>query len=141
MTYIPNVRKKYKENLFEHTEGVKELNPYYEGFLSREGKQAISGYDWAVDEVANIFYTVTDNLEFEDEVTEKRVHDFINSDKVVDEYDDYELAMYGATAVAIKTVKEELLKGLESYRNATIVSLIDNMDDDEYERIVGEADG
>lgn len=144
MTYIPSARKKYKDNLFGNTQGaldIKELNPYYEGFLDKDGKASISGYDWAVDEIENFFMTITDRIEFDDEVTEKSVRDFINSDKEIDEYDDFELAMYGASALAIKTVKEELFKHLESYRDETIVSLIENMDDDEYERIVGEVDG
>lgn len=146
MTFIPDTRKRYKEQLFSGTKGAsgeKELNPYYQGYLNNEGKTSISGYDWAVDHVECFFSNIGDYIDFEceDDITEQDILDFINSEKEIDEYDEDDIAQYSSTVINLKIAKEQLLQWLETYRDETIVSLIENMDEEEYQKIKEEVDG
>ena len=53
MSYIPNIREKYKES--RAGEEKKELNPYWQGFFNDSSHDAMLTYDFAINTVEQFF--------------------------------------------------------------------------------------
>ena len=93
---------------------------YNEKYLNDRDARFISGYDFAVEAVANIFNNLNVYPDFEDLLTDNKA-----------------IIIDGKADVA----KEAIDDWLESERDMLITSMIDNMDDDEYDAIKSRVDG
>lgn len=93
---------------------------YNQKYLDADDGKFLAGYDWAVDQAINLF----DNLEVFPEAEEL----LEDNDAVIRE---------GKK----ETMKEALKDWLEMERDELITSMIDNMDEDRYERIKKKVDG
>ena len=51
MTYIPDAREKYLTDI--HGKDTGKINGYWEGFLSKNDKKIIMGFDWAAEQIEN----------------------------------------------------------------------------------------
>jgi hypothetical protein len=130
MTFIPQTRPRYKEEPLQSenaASGNKEFNPYWEGYLSNERKVAVAGYDFAVENAIKTFFSNT--IGSEDEPGEWE--DIENMLGVEFEND-------GERTLArdiIEALRDSLKEWCENTRDELVVSMIDEMFGDEYERI------
>ena len=108
---------------------------YNQKFLNNEGKAELKGYDWCAEEVVDCFF---DNIDNAGEYLEA----ILNTEIPEETHETYEwVPTFGdeAETRTIKTwgdlLRARLLDWIESNRNELIVSLIENMDDEELEAI------
>ena len=131
MSYIPNCREdKY----------------YNQKYLNEKDRTEIIGYDWCTEEVVDNFF---DNIEdmFE---RDSYIGHVLNEELSEDEREEYDMIV----SFGVKEPKEvhrkcetyadlirlRLLEWIESNRDEMIVSMIDNMSDEEYEKIKSRVD-
>ena len=105
MTYIPDCRK--DEN-------------YNENYLNDDCTKFLAGYDYAVDQIANIF----NNLEVYPDLEE-----LLEDNKAIIKENKADIA------------QESMSEWMEGHRDELIVSMIDGMDEEEYEAIKEKVDG
>lgn len=116
---------------------------YNEKYLDKESKQELRGYDWCAEFVVDNFF---DNLEscLDSDIIEKLLNKKIP--KECRETYEFTSSCGGGYTVKRKTkrlkdwIRSKLLDYMESERDALIISILDNMDEDEYERIKKEVD-
>jgi hypothetical protein len=120
MSYIPDTRQKYGVPTQFSSADPDTPNGYFEGLLTGRDADFIQGYDWAADQISNLPY----NFE-------------IYARETFSEY--FSRKQIEKIAKLLKPVLEEWL---EMARDEIVVSMIDNMDDEEYKkayiRIFGE---
>ena len=120
---------------------------YNQKYLNDKDKEFVRGFDWCAEEaVDNLF----DNLEYiEDDYIIKLL------EKEVPEYDQNEYEWEPSFCAYGEEIKDEkrkvrtvadylrmiLIYWIEAERDQLITSMIDNMDDDEYEAIRNKVDG
>jgi len=97
---------------------------YNEKYLNKADKAYVNGYDHAVDDVLDSFFA---NLD---------IYDWDVDDEDIDLYK----ILTNHPAICEK-LSDNLKDYFESCRDEMIVSLIDNMEDGEYEKIKKEVDG
>ena len=129
MTYIPNVRNKFKENPYKGV--TDEPNGYWEGNIKSEKEQSfVHGFDWCAENAVDIFF---DNLDtyfgddsvvtdfFEKELPERCKDKYLPPCSLED--DDPELRdveTYG------DLIRQCLLDWIEGERNMLVTSIIDD---------------
>lgn len=156
MSYIPDTRERFVTPLFESENQERKENGYWHGFLNEKDQEFVRGYDWANEmSVANFF----NNLdvyggEFEEigidvnEISEQLdgavPFPFYNEDanpedyKDMDDFSEEEKERMNFATKLFLTMKSCLIDWIEMERDQLIVSMIDNMDDEEYEKIKAE---
>ncbi len=163
MSYIPDAREKYKTQLYKGTQGAAkepEPNPYFQGLLNNERKNVLISYDIAVSAMNAMF----DHLDIYAEEIQRTLgintcsgvdvdsevvnglcpypenFDGRNSDKitpgyhVLDDYNSKELHNMTFTTKMFLLFKTILNEWIEVSRNALNTSLIESMDEKEYEK-------
>ncbi len=133
MSYIPNTREKRKYS-FKTGRYDGEENGYRQEYLNEEDDAFRRGYDYAVETVLNYF----NNLDaFSDAFLEAELNlDRVDTDAVVSDcLTEDEVKNLSRDTLILGTVHDTLADWLEMERNQFIVSLIDGMDDKEYEAI------
>ena len=119
---------------------------YNQKYLNKEDKREIFGFDWCAEMAADNFF---DNLET---YANPELLAFLNAEIPEDEHEEYEwiptinlgdqppepekrtIRTYG------DLLRSQLADWIESERDEIITSMIDAMDDDEYQRIKAEVD-
>lgn len=111
---IPNTRLKVVANPYRLATTEPEENLYYEGYLGEDDAKEIAGYDWLMQNVLPNFFSNLDLYE-------------------IDSPDcDIELTrLLGNHSDMKDGLLEALLDFAEGQRNDLIVSMIENMDEDE----------
>ena len=147
MSYIPNVRNRFKEHLYEGTRGASKMdknerNPYWEGYLNDTDKEYVRGYDWNTEQVVSSFFQ---NLDvFADELDFLDMDDIdienVVSERDSSEYSEEELEGMSKSTLIAKKMRECLLKWIEMERNELVVSMIEGMKEEEYNDIVKKVD-
>lgn len=154
MSYIPNIRKKYDEGRFGTKKDGMEVNAYWQGFLNDRGIEALRDYDMAMDAVENFF----ENLDIYNEdindaireyveatgmsaaiaFTEKPLNDVVNVGVLNKETDMTEEDYFTVSlrTILMRSVYECMMHWMDMHRDEFGVSLIDNMPEDEYEKVV-----
>lgn len=152
MSYIPNIRKKYKVG-FSGEEDRSEINPYWHGFLNDKDYDAMLTYDFAANTVENFF----ENLDIYQEVfsdiikryaevhgesTETAIYDESEQDVVntpvfnkPGELSDEDIKSVSLQALLARTMYECMMEWLDMQRNELGVSMIDEMSEEEFEKI------
>ncbi len=147
MSYIPDVRNRFKEHLYEGTRGASKMdknerNPYWEGYLNDTDKEYVRGYDWNTEQVVSSFFQ---NLDvFADELDFLDMDDIdienVVSERGSSEYSEEELEGMSESTLIAKKMRECLLKWIEMERNELVVSMIEGMKEEEYNDIVKKVD-
>lgn len=102
---------------------AREDEAYNEKYLLENDKQFLSGFDYAIDKVMGMFFANLDIFDF------------------TVEGEDIDIGRIFANHPDISALFQGNMKQyFESERNELVVSMIENMDDDEYERIKEEVD-
>ena len=97
---------------------------YNEKYLNKNDKAYVNGYDHAVDDVLDSFFANLDIFDWDVEDEDIDLYRILtNHPDICDR------------------LQENLKEHFESNRDEMIVSLIDHMDDGEYEKIKKEVDG
>lgn len=141
MTYIPDVRNKYENKPYQKE---KRLNAYWQKFLNKSDKEFVAGYDHCIEDVVSNLFNNLDVYENElnrawfaddDDREYDFDYDFINDEKDFDEMTDEELSEIGRFNRVLKVMKKIVLHWTEMERDQLVVSMIDSMDEEEYEAI------
>lgn len=93
---------------------------YNQKYLNKMDKEFVAGYDWAVEQIVNM---IENNVNVYPELED--ILDFHKAVACVDK---------------IKILKEAVEDWAEAERDNLITSMIDNMDDDEYQSIKKKVD-
>lgn len=127
-----NVREKYDQYPF--TKKKDTPNPYYEKYLNTDDSNFLDGYDWAVNEEAKHFLeNMLEHLEEFDKEHFIRIGK-INEDILMrDDVSETELKDVNDETVFLYRLKEAFMEHLEMSRNEIVTSMIENMDEEEYE--------
>lgn len=156
MSYIPNIRQKYDNGRFGNCEGKKNVNSYWQGFLSDEGVQVLEVYDIVENIVENFFENLDVYREDIDEAirdyeeetgkmatlsfTEKTENDvvkmgpFDKASRMVATTKNY--ATITARTVFVRAMFECMMHWMEINRDEIGVSILDGMPEDVYEKTV-----
>lgn len=116
-------------------------NPYYEGFLNEEDKDEIDGYDYLADNVVDSFFF---NMDIHDRIMDAFKDAGLDLDKVdhsvlisrrdaSDEITQKEWDKLNPETKLVLSIKEGLEYYIERDRDELITSMIDNMDEQDYE--------
>lgn len=116
-------------------------NPYYEGYLKESDKDTIDGYDYLADHVVDSFFY---NMEIENRIAdafEAAGLDLSNVDESVllnrreaeGEITEEEWEKLNPETKLVLAIKEGLEKHNERERDMLITSMLDDMDEKEYE--------
>lgn len=154
MSYIPDCRQKFETNNKNMNEKI--INPYWYGLLRGDDAEFLRGYDWNTSMSINNFF---DNLDiYADKLEKEGISvDFIDTDivngadedynitmphikddrkcKYYSEYSDEELRKMSKSTRIMLLMKELITFHIENCRDELIVSAIENMDEDEYDKI------
>ncbi len=159
MSYIPNARGKYTEQLYKNTRGASakpEPNPYWHGLNDDYGKSELFGFDEAVGALNNLF----DNLDvYETEIEEifgegaLEQYDEMKTDgespyapgtngydepnpkyRDLNTYEYEERQKMSQITKAMLLFKRMANNWLEMERDEINVSLLDNLDNKQYDR-------
>ena len=125
MSYIPNVREKFKTPLFQNTQGSsaeKEINYYWQGYLDEMSAQFLAGFDWAILMVVRNFF---DNIDMFEDGKHDISADDINL-SICEFFEKHRDKLDG--------FRQCLEEWAEMGRNELAVSLIEGMDDKELEK-------
>lgn len=130
MSYIPDCRT--DEN-------------YNQKYLNDHDKDAIKGYDWCAEEVVDNFF---DNMDVYFADDSYLMHT-LNEEVPEDQQEEYEMEYsFGEQETVKRTVKtyadllrSKLLDWIEMQRDEIITSMLDGMNEDEYQQIKAEVDG
>lgn len=133
MSYIRDARNKYEED-FSNT-GEKKPNPYYEGYLNQTDKKYLSGFDWAAVSAENFFANIES---YADDLPDDIDFDFnkINSNIILSatEPTAEELAKQSKETQLMYWFMNSILAHIESDRDELVTSMLENMDDEEYQK-------
>lgn len=130
MTYIPDCRN--DEN-------------YNEKYLNEKDAEFVKGYDWCAEEVADNFFNNI-NVYFEDDSHLMHILNEEMPESMQYEEDvEYRFGQREKETRKVKTyldmLRSKLQDWIESERDELIVSMIDNMDDEEYKKNKRKANG
>ena len=131
MSYIPNVREKFKTPLFQNTQGSsveKEINYYWQGYLDEISAQFLAGFDWAILMVVRNFF---DNIDMFEDGKHDISADDINL-SICEFFEKHRDKLDGC--------RQCLEEWAEMGRNELAVSLIEGMDDKELEKRMAAAE-
>ena len=129
MTYIPDCR----------------TDEYYnEKYLSKQDKEFLRGYDWATEMAVDNFFDNNYDMRFdEDDFVEEAVLKELPEEA----QDTYTMEFTFVSKEEERTIKTvidkiryEILEWIEMNRDELITSMIDGMDDKEYQKIKSEVD-
>lgn len=128
MSYIPDCRTN---------------NAYNQKYLNEKCNAEITGYDWCAEEVVDTFF---DNL---DTYIDEDLLKVLESELPEENREEYEWSSsFGNTEPEKRTVRtladlirSKIQEYIESERDELIVSMIDDMDEAEYDRIKEQVDG
>ena len=129
--YIRDARNKYDQSPWNPES--KEPNPYYEGYLNKEDKKFINAYDYTVDEADNFFYnldTFVDDIESEDFDIDKVDMTLLEADEIPEA----DKANATRETRIMLWFKESLAQHFEMNRDELVTSMLDNMDEKEYQK-------
>ena len=140
MSYIPEIRKRETRTPFS-----KEFskNLYWQGYLNDQGVDVLSGYDMATDATENFFENIDvyadefNQFGFDVEYIDT---DTVMEDKELEAYSDDEIRNMSTETRFVACMKAVILHWIELERNQIGVSLIENMDTEECDRIVKAVD-
>lgn len=143
---VPDTREQFTKSLYHGTKGMPSVstkNGYWQGYLNEHDACFIDGYDWCMKHVDEVFEGIaTDNdllslLNIEIRNIDK---DVVLSDQNFSDYSKEEQEKMTPETKTLIGVRELLNSWLEMVRNETIVSCLDNMDDEEYQKIEKQVD-
>lgn len=126
MSYIPDCRKD---------------ETYNQKYLNEKNKREIKGYDWCAEEVVDTFF---DNL---DTYIDEDLLKILESELPEEDREEYEwVREYGepekrTVRTLADLIRSKIQEFIENERDELIVSMIDCMDDTEYDRIKEQVDG
>lgn len=126
MSYIPDCRKD---------------ESYNQKYLNEKNKREIKGYDWCAEEVVDTFF---DNL---DTYIDEDLLKILESELPEEYREEYEwVREYGEpekrTVITLADlIRSKIQEFIEEERDELIVSMLDSMDEAEYERIKEQVDG
>ena len=129
MSYIPSVRTKTVTSPYMDKGGEKE-NGYWQGYLDEDNAVFVAGFDFAVKTSADNFFDNIDYLANYD-------------DDAIISVDDINLSLsefFEKHPNTLEAIRRALLDWLEMSRDELVVSVIDGMEQEEYDRIKGKAD-
>jgi len=140
MSYIPLVRDKMTNSIY-NKEDVKP-NPYYEGLLGDEEKECIKGYDVCAEEAAeNAFYNLDAYEKYFEALglnmtrfTTDALFAQMKSEKSVVELDKKEIDSLTYEEKIVTLLHEILQTHMEMYRSEIVTTMIEGLDDSEYEK-------
>lgn len=112
MSYIPDTRHKKKIDIYGHQ--TDELNPYWYRILEKNDEEYLMGYDWAVDFIIN---SLDDLLDSAIDILKSEADDHY---KTIDEKK--------------KEITDLFAEWLEGHRDELVVSMLDNMEQADYDR-------
>lgn len=155
MSYIPCIRDKYEVNAYSKKENDEKINAYWQGFLNDQGVETLSTYDFTADIVENFFENLevyqdvfADIVERYKNATGKQaivnasedgenVTDVVNAEVFNREGDlsDAEIGAIPLSTLLARTMYECMMHWLDMHRDELGVSILDNMNDEEYEKI------
>ena len=148
MTYIPTTRNQYRDELIagKDKNGKAERNYYWQGYLNKADANHVTGFDEACECLTECLFHNTDL--YEDilylagiDIEENPVdEDILFSDKFLEEYTPEEIDKLTSSTRILKAIREILLDYSEMERDEMIVSMIESMDNKEYEEIKEKAD-
>ncbi len=147
MSETPNCREKYLTPKFKGTLGSKtiemEKNPYWEGYLRGDNELVIEGFDKAmIDGVWNFFA----NLEIYESILKEATglddiepdQSVMEDERSITEYTEEELNEMTPATRLFKGLQDCIIDFIEDSRNQVITGMIEEMDEEEYERAVEE---
>jgi hypothetical protein len=136
-----DAREKYEANPWKPDE--KEPNAYYEGYLDRRDREVLGGYDWCMEMAADNFFDndmgglLSDdsylghllNQELPESMKEEYIMDFSSiSDRKSETR---------RTETYADLIRMQLLEYMELERNELVVSMIESMDEEKYQKNYG----
>ena len=142
-SYIPEVREKTLKPLESKVDSKEQPNEYWEGYLNENQSQFIVGYDYCTDAMMNmldnlkIYKSLFDIAKINIENIDMSIMD---EDKNLDEYSEDELNRMTSETKILKAIQGAILKYAERERSELIVSMIDELSEDEYFRIKKDVD-
>lgn len=157
MSYIPCIREKYEVNTYGKIENNEKINAYWQGFLNDQGIETLNTYDFTADIVENFFENLevyqdvfVDIVERYKNATGKQaivnvsedgagVTDVVNAEFFNKEGDlsDEEIGSTPLSVLLARTMYECMMHWLDMHRDELGVSMLENMNDEEYEKIKG----
>ncbi len=153
MSYIPNIREKFEKNIItgetkNDENGYPIANAYWEGYLKEDDAREIYGIDTAISEIDNLlaynaehFDDYAEILGIEEGMLTEKECEFVFEDNTdVLSLSEKDMNNYSKKALFMKALKQAIIDWFEIVRDETGVSMIDNMDEDEYEARVKEVD-
>lgn len=144
MEYIPLVREKTLKPVCESDKVSKnEINYHWEGYLAENDANFIVGYDYCTDAMMNMM----DNLHIykgmfelaglDVDAIDKKI---LDEDKNIDEYTEDELSTFSSETKILKALQSIILNYADRERSEVIISMIDDMSEEEYFRNKAEVD-
>lgn len=136
MTMFPNCRARFTKDAYPYVDGVPqdEINPYWEGNLTKENIGYIEGYDLAIDEIVCFF---EENIDEPIEgylgihTASKIDKDVLSDDQDIDNYSYGEIAKMSKETYLLKVIYCKLRDALEMARNERITGFIEEQDEEE----------
>lgn len=120
---------------------------YNEKYLDEKDSQVILGYDYSIeDNIENFFNNIeiyADDIAYALGLSEKSLNideDLLDSDKDIEDYGKDEIKDMGIANALLVTLKQRMLEWAENNRDEYITSMLDNMNDKEYESLKAKAD-
>ena len=101
---------------------------YNEKYLNENDAQFVAGFDWARIFAVNNFF---DNIEIYD--LEDMEAETEEEQALLDYMEEHREAAEAAAKIFIKNIKEAIMEHIESERDELITSMIENMNDEEFE--------
>ena len=126
MSYIPNVREKMTTPLT--AKSVSKPNAYWQGYLNDEDAEFVAGFDWAITIVARLFF---DNLDiYEGGTPDIGVEDInLSLPEYFEKHPD-----------KLNVFRSCLFDYAEAERNELVVSMLDDMGEEEYNKRKADVD-
>lgn len=132
MSYLPDTTLKYQLNIYgKEEDGVKIPNGYYEKLLPKDCQNQLLDIDLTIQEAVDNFFA---NLDiYADAFSEAGIDvSKIDSESVIsNDLTDEEIENLDKETRKIGTIRDCLQDYLAMYRNECIISMIDNIPDDE----------
>lgn len=132
MTYIPDCRK----------------DEYYnQKYLTEQDKEFVRGFDWCTEQVVDNFFDNFDDCESDylNVYLNKEVPDYMQEEYQMEnsfpysrdepEYENRKIVTY------LDYIRFQLLGWIERCRNELVVSMLDDVSDEDYEKIKSQVDG
>ena len=139
MSYIPDCRERFKP-VYGPKSNKDEINGYWEGYLNENDKEYINGWDIVADDVTASFFANITDFECLNEIFVSSEIESIGRYACIHRLDS-EMPKDAPREVRfLRKLHEELVDWIESERDEMIVSMIDNMEVEEYKAIRAERD-